>query len=162
PVTPIASKVLVKRGITIVYDFLANSGGVIASYFEWLRGLTERKRFEASTIHSRSFDVDCMRPYLVPELSVRILATLAKPESAAATESWRLLMRDILFAGFNADYDLAARHGCPLSTAGMVDAQLRVFAAILHSRSDAERIVTALSPRTRGLLADYQAHPELA
>jgi hypothetical protein len=124
--------------------------------------LTERKRFEASTIHSRSFDVDCMRPYLVPELSERILANLAICESATTTESWRLLMRDILFAGFNADYDLAVREDCALSTAGMVDAQLRVFAAILHSRPDAERIVSALSPHTVAMLAEYRAHPELA
>jgi glutamate dehydrogenase/leucine dehydrogenase len=161
PVTPIASKTLVARGIPIVYDFLANSGGVIASYFEWLRGLTERKRFEATTIRSRNFDVGCMRPYLVPELAERILAILAKPESKTATRAWQSLIRDLLFSSFNADYELAAREGCALSTAGMIDAQLRVFAAILHGRQEGDTLPGKLSPHTTGMLAEYRTHPEL-
>jgi glutamate dehydrogenase (NAD(P)+) len=32
---------LVKRGIIVVPDILANAGGVIVSYFEWVQGLQE-------------------------------------------------------------------------------------------------------------------------
>lgn len=39
PTTPDAEAVLSERGIEIVPDLLANAGGVIASYFEWVEGL---------------------------------------------------------------------------------------------------------------------------
>jgi len=39
PTTPEGDKVLDKRGINVVPDFLANSGGVIGSYFEWAQNL---------------------------------------------------------------------------------------------------------------------------
>jgi glutamate dehydrogenase (NAD(P)+) len=39
PTTPEADEILARRGITVVPDILANAGGVIVSYFEWVQGL---------------------------------------------------------------------------------------------------------------------------
>lgn len=39
PITPQAEKILLKNKISIVPDILANAGGVIVSYFEWVQNL---------------------------------------------------------------------------------------------------------------------------
>jgi len=38
PTTPEADAILHERGITVVPDILANAGGVVVSYFEWVQG----------------------------------------------------------------------------------------------------------------------------
>lgn len=39
PVTPAAADLLVERGVPVIPDILANAGGVIVSYFEWIQNL---------------------------------------------------------------------------------------------------------------------------
>jgi glutamate dehydrogenase (NAD(P)+) len=39
PTTPEADRLLHERGVTVIPDILANAGGVVVSYFEWVQGL---------------------------------------------------------------------------------------------------------------------------
>lgn len=41
PVTPNADSILEEKGVLILPDVLANAGGVVVSYFEWVQGLQE-------------------------------------------------------------------------------------------------------------------------
>ena len=62
PVTVNASDVLVDRGVVIVPDILANAGGVVVSYFEWVQDIVwlfwseEEVRQKLRTIMYRAFD----------------------------------------------------------------------------------------------------------
>jgi glutamate dehydrogenase (NAD(P)+) len=40
PITYAADEILKKRGIIVIPDFFANAGGVIVSYFEWIRNIS--------------------------------------------------------------------------------------------------------------------------
>ncbi len=41
PVTPSADDILEDKGVLVLPDILANAGGVVVSYFEWVQGLQE-------------------------------------------------------------------------------------------------------------------------
>jgi glutamate dehydrogenase (NAD(P)+) len=62
PVTPGADAILEAKGVLILPDILANAGGVVVSYFEWVQGLQEYfwKESEVNAklndIISRAFD----------------------------------------------------------------------------------------------------------
>ncbi len=62
PVTPTADAILEDKGVLILPDVLANAGGVVVSYFEWVQGLQEYFWKEAEVnaklndIISRAFD----------------------------------------------------------------------------------------------------------
>jgi glutamate dehydrogenase (NAD(P)+) len=56
PLTPGADEILDDRGITVMPDILANAGGVVVSYFEWVQGLQEYF-WKESEVNARLNDI---------------------------------------------------------------------------------------------------------
>ncbi len=162
PNTPRADAILHEKGVTVIYDFLANCGGVVASYFEWLRNLAERFRYEDEVIRGVPFNPDNMDRYIMPEFRGRIKAILSEGESDEATLRWNSVLRDIVFAAVNEDYQFSEAHGIPMKTAGLTNAQLRVLAAVLLKADDAERTLLwqSMSAKCRKLIEPFLRHPE--
>ncbi len=56
PTTPGADRILTDRGVFIIPDILANSGGVTVSYFEWVQDL-QQYFWKEKEIHAKLFDI---------------------------------------------------------------------------------------------------------
>ena len=56
PVTPEADMILEDKGVLILPDVLANAGGVVVSYFEWVQGLQEYFWSE-DEVNARLYDI---------------------------------------------------------------------------------------------------------
>ena len=52
PTTPAADRVLFERGIPVLPDILANSGGVCVSYFEWVQNI-ENEQWELEQVNGK-------------------------------------------------------------------------------------------------------------
>ena len=164
PHTSKAETILNKKGITVIYDFLANQGGVNASYFEWLRNLTDRFRYEAEKIYNKEFNADVLNEYIMPEFLDRIKRILLNDESPAITVEWNKVLRDINFAAINDDYAFANEHGISMKTAGFINTQLRVLTAYLMKSPDPDRkrLWSSLNDKVKALLLPFMKHPEAA
>jgi glutamate dehydrogenase (NAD(P)+) len=77
PTTPEADTILGEKGVTVVPDILANAGGVIVSYFEWVQDL-QFYFWEENEVNERLHRV----------------ITRAYREVTAAAEEQRITMRD--------------------------------------------------------------------
>ena len=56
PVTPEADQILEDKGVLVLPDVLANAGGVVVSYFEWVQGLQEYF-WKASEVNAKLNDI---------------------------------------------------------------------------------------------------------
>ncbi|MCK5084943.1 MAG: Glu/Leu/Phe/Val dehydrogenase [Candidatus Pacebacteria bacterium] len=91
PVTPEADKKLDKKGIVVVPDILANAGGVIVSYFEWVQNLQnyyweeEENISKLKKIIKKSFD-EIWRKKESLDINMRLAAYAVAVERVARAE----------------------------------------------------------------------------
>ena len=52
PVTPAADRILAERDIQVLPDILANAGGVVVSYFEWVQNL-DNAQWDIEDVHAK-------------------------------------------------------------------------------------------------------------
>jgi len=158
-----AEKILHEKGVLVIYDFLANSAGVTASYFEWLRNLYQRLRYEAENIYENEFDNSIMDQYVMPEFQSRIKDILSREESAEVTSEWNSILRDIMFSAVNEDYRFAKDQKISLKDAGFINTQMRVLVASLSqmSEKDVSTVTAGLSETTRNMIDEFYKHPEI-
>ena len=162
--SPKAEKILNSRGILVVYDFLANGGGVAASYFEWLRNLYQRYKYEDEIVYKRKFDTSVMDQFIMPEFKERIHGILKNEESSAVTIEWNKLLRDIIFTAVNEDYQFAKANKVSMKDAGFINSQFRVLSAALGKLPEETRrtLIKELPQKAKHTLKKFMKHPEAA
>jgi len=162
-VTPRGEEKLKNKKITVLYDFLANGGGVAMSYAEWLHSRAERLVFEAKNIFNKPVDDRALDIMLMPEFSDRIRNILFHTaDTAAQTKAWMDILRDMMCAAVNEDYRSAEETGISMQEAGFANSQLRVFTAMFLKANAAKRsrIWNILSEKTKTRMRSFFAHPE--
>lgn len=70
PTTPEADEILVDKGIKIIPDILANAGGVVVSYFEWVQD-TQHLFWDKEEVDRRLEDILVRSFYQVMDMSKR-------------------------------------------------------------------------------------------
>jgi glutamate dehydrogenase (NAD(P)+) len=83
PLTPAAHDALTDRGVTVIPDILANAGGVVVSYFEWVQNL-QRVSWSLADVRGRA--------------AAKLEAATAEVLAVAADRGWDLRRAAYLLA----------------------------------------------------------------
>lgn len=90
PVTGMAEKSLTQNGTTVIPDVLANSGGVIVSYLEWLQNLSE----ESWTLE----EVDRRLYEIIKNATTEVLHLANKESISLKQACFRLALQRLIVA----------------------------------------------------------------
>ena len=96
PTTPEADEILNKKGVTIIPDILANAGGVVVSYFEWVQnlqgyywGFEEVQEKETNVLKNSFNDIwDLAKEYNVDVRTASYMTSIKKIAHAMKLRGW--------------------------------------------------------------------------
>jgi len=123
PVNSAASEMLAEKGVLIIPDHYANAGGVLVSYFEWLKNLSHvrfgrlEKRFEEQAFRRilKTVERNTRRSFSEQELS----------DASQGAEEEDLVnsgLEDTMVTAYHRLRELRNKHQVDLRTAAFVDA----------------------------------------
>ena len=94
PTTPAADEILADKGIHVVPDVMANAGGVVVSYFEWVQNL-QHFRWDEREVNDRLGTI-MRRAYreVVARAQARTTCRCASPPSSWASSACVEAARD--------------------------------------------------------------------
>jgi glutamate dehydrogenase len=96
PTTPEADKVINKKGIFLVPDILANGGGVMVSYFEWVQNLQNyywsfeevQEKQEVKMVKAFNDILDIMKEYDVSMRVAAFMMSIKRVADAMRARGW--------------------------------------------------------------------------
>ncbi len=127
PVSARASEVLLERGVLVLPDLYLNAGGVIASYFEWVKNLTHlrfgrmEKRFQEQSGRAILSAVEEATGCRLSPQSLESAVAGAGEEDLVNSG-----LEEIMVAAYHELRDLAARHDTDLRTVAFLSAIQKV------------------------------------
>ena len=143
PITPAADEILEDKGVLVLPDILANAGGVVVSYFEWVQGLQEyfwkepEVNSKLSDIVTRAFN-ETWHVYEEKQTSMRMAAygLAVGPRRRSHDHAWPLSVAASV---------VLPRAGCHLCERAL--AQVRALREELGSSSRRSRSTATPSSR---------------
>ncbi|SPQ93879.1 Glutamate dehydrogenase [Plasmodiophora brassicae] len=136
PTSPTADRICEERGIVIVPDLFLNAGGVVVSYFEWLKNLSHvrfgrlSRRFDEhrGNAVAEAFDEVCDGNPLSKTLRKRIVT------GATEADFSRSGLEDTMHDAFDEIVATAKKHGITYRTAAFVNAINKI--AVVQDQSN--------------------------
>ena len=135
PTTPEAHEILRKKGTLVIPDLYANAGGVVVSYFEWLKNLSHVRFGRLGRRHQASADLRRLRA--IEQATGKTFTDAERAALAEAPDELSIVnssLEETMVAAYQENRDTLQRHPAvqDLRTAAFVTAINKVAGAYIE------------------------------